>query len=186
MKAKIIIALVLFLCFTAFLSTEMAATESGESSSPVKFSLWPGIWGIPAKADIDGINFGFVTFGGKEQEIVGLDAGLFSSQTGHVTGMQTAIFSTYSRRQMEGLQLSVFTNSYEDGNGVQLSLINLADNAETSVQIGLGNDVVKSNSIFQLGFINSAEESYGLQIGLLNRNDKGFIPACFFFNFSSK
>jgi len=104
MKKKIFIALASCFCLIVLLSSKaLAAGEKNESCSPVKFSLWPGIWGIPSDSNIYGVNFGLVTFGKK---VNGADMALFLSQTETVKGLRMSI-TNFDSKKSKGLELAL-------------------------------------------------------------------------------
>lgn len=93
----------------------------------------------------------------------GVQASSINISKDYVGWQPAAILNVSSA--MKGWQLSVITNVAADVTGAQTSLINVADNVNG----------------FQLGLIN--QSTSGLQFGLLNFNEKGFLPVFPFINF---
>ena len=175
MKKKMLAVLIAGVCITTFFPSTLTAW------SPVKFSLWPGVWSVPSDTKINGVNFGLITCGKENKEVVGLDIG-FAGYTKNITGAQMSMVN-YSKN-VGGVQFALF-NFTEKLNGTQISFGNDANNAKNSFQLGMGNMVSKAKSFFQLGLYNIAEKgSHGFQLGFVNIMDNGILPVCLFFNFS--
>jgi len=66
---------------------------------------------------------------------------------------------------------------------MQLALVNDTINSASALQVGLNNVTGSSKGIFQLGVFNDASSSDCFQLGLVNINDKGFLPVCLLINF---
>ena len=183
MKKKILTAILTCFCLGMFYSGNVFAEESW---SPAKFSLWPGIWGVPAESDIYGVNFGPVTFSDKDQKIVGLDFGLLASRAWNVNGAQIGLLGTEGENS-EGLQFAFLGSYYWNFDGVQISLTNRVVGSKSLCQFGLGNDAFNCKSFFQFGLYNRADKkSKGLQIGFINIMEDGYLPVSLFFNYTVK
>jgi hypothetical protein len=167
MKKRILITLVTCFCFTMVLASGVAAAtqESSPGWSPVKFCLWPGVWGIPEDKDIYGLNFGLCTYGHNDNKIIGLDFAPLLCETDNVIGAQISL-----------------VNVGKNGEGFGLGVGNIADNF-TGFHIGIWNHA-NDSKLVQFGFYNDAQNSHGFQIGFMNLMDDGFLPVFPFFNFS--
>lgn len=116
---------------------------------------------FPEKADVYGVNIGLPESYNYNsvQKIYGFDWG-FVSLDSRVSGMQFGM--TNWSKGSSGFQLA-FANLVEDFDGVQMAAANYT----------------KNSCALQLGLFNFARQgSNGVQIGLLNFMDKGFLP-CF-------
>jgi len=182
MKKQILIMLLMCLCSTLLLSSEVVTKKTDQSWSPVKFCLWPGVWSIPSDSNIYGANFGFANFGRKDRKVVGADMALFCSQTDNVKGLQMALTNVSSNGS--GAELGLGFDIANNFSGMQMALITRAIESKSFFQLGFGNDAIKSNSFFQLGLYNKADkDSDGFQVGLINVMDKGYLPVTLFVNF---
>ncbi|HJO92683.1 MAG TPA: hypothetical protein QF753_04725 [Victivallales bacterium] len=142
------------------------SVDSKISSFPVRFCFWPGIGSIPSDKNIYGLSFGVATGKIKNKKVIGCDLGLLLSQTENFTGFQIGLGAI--ARHSKGVMVGVGTSSdFYDG-----------------VMIGFGNKAEDSKSIWQIGAYNTSRRSHGIQIGLLNAMDNGFLPLCPFINFS--
>lgn len=118
------------------------------------------------------------------------------TQTQEVEGVQLAFIYAQADK-FTGVQWSLVTNT-NDGLGVQLGLVNLAENMEglqwggvnwtksdfTGAQLGFINYAQQATGL-QLGFINYTETMKGIQVGLVNiiKNNPSFLPVFVIFNF---
>ncbi|HJO92682.1 MAG TPA: hypothetical protein QF753_04720 [Victivallales bacterium] len=161
MKFKILIILLACLFLT-----QTNASDTKEESFPIRFCLWPGVWSVPADTNIKGFSFGLATGIIKNKKVTGCDLGLLLSQTKNFSGFQMGLgtVSEYSKGVMVGFGT---TADYYEG-----------------CQIGIANKIEDSKSIWQIGLFNSSRNTQGVQIGLLNDMDNGFLPVCPFINFS--
>jgi hypothetical protein len=85
-----------------------------------------------------------------------------------VAGIETAVICGATRR-VDGLSACILWSDVKEMNGIQFSIANIAE-----MVCG-----------FQLGIFNYAKDS-SLQIGILNVNEKGFLPWFPVINFSVK
>ncbi len=182
MRIRVLVTLMVC-CFFIMLigASAVAAETSGLSSSPFNFCLWPDIC-VPGGKDINGLNCGFVTFGNGDGVVSGVDAALFLSTTENVNGVQMSLVNI--TKDSNALALAVFGNSSAiNFSGCQMSMANSITDSDGVFQLGCLNSSEKSKKVFQLGLINFTENSKCFQMGLLNMNDKGFLPVFPFFNF---
>ena len=178
MQKKILIALIVGVCFIALFSSALTAW------SPAKFSLWPGVWSVPSNADIKGVNFGFVTFGQKKKTLAGADLALLLGHTPNISGVQMSIVN--KSENVGGAQLAFLGNFCDNLSGMQLASLNSVCTSKSFFQMGILNFMETSKSGFQLGLINAADsKSYGFQFGFFNIMENGFLPVTLFFNYSS-
>ena len=114
----------------------------------------------PKEKSIYGINFGIPVSYNYDyfQKIYGLDIGFIAVES-KADGLQMGMMN-FSRGS-DGMQLS-FANIVRNFCGLQVAAANLARNSE----------------VVQIGIVNFARRrgTKSFQIGLLNFNDKGFLP----------
>ena len=96
-------------------------------------------------------------------------AGLFNFvfDTTDFFGVQIAGFVNATHERIAGLQLAGFGNIAKDITGMQIGLINAADELH-GLQLGLWNRS-RGHAVGQIGLVNTAEDLHGLQLGLWNR-----------------
>lgn len=86
---------------------------------------------------------------------------------GDCTGMQVGVFVNYVEGRLSGVQLSGLAAYSGQGTGVQIASVMAR---------------AKKLRGFQFALVTVAEEMKGLQLGLLNFNDNGFLPVFPIFN----
>lgn len=104
--------------------------------------------------------------------IAGLGSGSFRNNGIQIAGGGTS--SVYSN----GIIISYINASVHTGNGVQISSFNDYVNF-TGLQVGLVNDIdgISENfSGLQIGLYNCAKKLKGVQLGLINKNEKRTLP----------
>lgn len=168
--------------------------------TPMQLSLAPGVQWFDEKTPLHGAGFGLVT---KNEVSHGVQLGLLGAGSEVGGGVAVAPF-VGSRRHFAGVQCGWFVSCWEfdglmlgfatnplgmlfgmDGevtttNGAQLGMIN-GGNHVHGVQVGGWNMVNKLKGV-QVGLINATRYG-GLQIGLLNFKEDGFLPFFPLFNF---
>ncbi len=102
----------------------------------------------------------------EETAVYGLRLSLLYVTNKRVGGLDLGLFGDAER--MDGLQVGVGNQVLGELHGVQLGFANSADHGG-----GL-----------QIGVLNKTHDLQGLQIGLINWNDEGFLPVFPLFNFS--
>ena len=97
----------------------------------------------------------------------GFQTALYSEVGGHLRGVQLSLLASETDGRADGIQLSLASNHATDLRGAQIALfVNGARRAR-----GL-----------QLGLVNWADDLDGVQIGLVNVQRQGWIPFLPFFN----
>ncbi len=152
-----------FILLASFASLVTAASDS----TPLRFSIWPGIGVWPANMNIYGLSIGLpVSFDSPDTYVAGVDFAL-----GH------------SKSNVKGLQFGVLVTG-KDSDGAQIAIANIVESFN-GLEIGVYNEFESSAGV-QIGLINRGKSSKGLQIGLINMLDNGFFDTFPFFNFSVK
>lgn len=164
MKKITLAASILLLGASFFANGSDSEDKSG--STPVKFSIWPGVAQWPTGLKTYGISFGFPSS--------------YDSPNTYVAGLDLAL--AQSQSNVKGLQLAVL-NTGDKSDGVQIAVANIVD-AFYGVEFGVFNEYKNSEGL-QIGVINKGTSSKGVQIGLINMLDNGFFPTFPIFNFSN-
>jgi hypothetical protein len=138
--------------------------DSERSIAWLRFSILRGV-----NRDVTGLDLSCVatyTLG----SLRGLQIAAANEVDGEGTGFQIGLFANYVEDRFDGLQLSGLASHAGRGSGAQISAL-LSD---AKVWKGI-----------QIALVNRAGELDGLQIGLLNFNERGFLPVFPLFNFGS-
>ena len=151
MMKKLVLAAVLFAMLCAWPTAACA-----KNASWLKLSLW-------GDAAV-GISNGTST-------VHGLDLGI-GSTTNHLCGVQLDLIYSRTNRDFNGIQASWIYASSPTFQGIQSSLIDVADTFK-GIQWGLVNVAKRDFSGLQLGFVNYDENKFtGIQWGLGNYSAK--------------
>lgn len=130
----------------------------------IQVAVWDGVPNY-TNYDVSGLKIGFPISGG-DGSVYGWELGLFAAMSRDVTGLQTSILFN-SSSWVDGGQISLLVNKIKNdySSTAQFAFINLA-------------------GAFQVGVVNASDDAF--QIGLLNFNQKGFLPIFPIMNFSVK
>lgn len=167
--------LVLALALTMAAAWPAAAATTGA----LKLSLWNEIAiATPDNIhEIEGVDFGI---GSSADAVTGLQWDLVFSETKYeLTGASFAWVINLANN-VRGAQFALLTKA-EQVQGAQLGFLNMAQSSITGVQFGLLNQAEYVHGV-QLGFVNYTKTIYGLQIGLLNIAENGWLPTMIFVN----
>lgn len=171
MNKKILTAIVLILTLTASCFA-CATTDENVSQAPgeikyFKFCLWPGL-GWPKESTIKGVNLGLINYN-NAYPVSGLEFALLGSITENVRGLELSTLFN-NNLEFQGFGMSVFNNAENLSGGAQIGIVNKADNFYSGLQLGI---------------LNIGSGTLGVQVGLINIMDNGFLPVFPFFNFSN-
>jgi hypothetical protein len=171
----------LFVFFAATLTVGVARAEP-PATARVPLALADPVQWVDSERSINGLRFSVLR--GVNPDVTGVDLSCVVTHTlrsvrrlqiaaanevdGGGTGVQIALFANCVEGQFGGLQRSGLTSRAGHGSGAQISAV-LSD-----AKVWKG---------FQIALINRASELQGVQIGLLNFNEKGFVPVFPHFNF---
>ena len=168
MIKKILLGGVLVLLSVSLFAKEaMNMKVQDRGWSPFRLCFTKGAVAFPEKPDVYGLNIGIPeSFNYHNvQKIYGVDFACIAADA-----------------KVDGLQIAL-TNWSKGSDGVQLSAANLVEKF-TGVQLAFANYTKKSKAV-QIGLFNFARQrSTGVQIGILNFMDKGFLPFFPIINFS--
>ncbi len=139
----------------------------------LKLSLWDNL-AITAPAhsqDISGLDFGI---GSNTSAVTGLQWDLVWAQTQYELKGASIAFIVSMANQVKGVQTAAFVKA-ADVTGAQLGVVNLGLTIN-GVQLGFVNQTDYLHGL-QFGFVNYAREiEKGLQIGILNIAENGWVP----------
>ena len=161
------IILVLLLGLTAF------PALAGSQNAVFKLSLWDQL-ALAApnnKEDVTGLDFGI---GSKTATVTGLQLDLVWAETKYdLKGVSSAWIVSLANK-VQGFQTAAFVKA-NDVTGVQLGAVSLASSVN-GLQVGFFNQTDYLHGL-QFGFVNYARDvDRGLQIGLLNVAENGYVP----------
>ena len=163
MKKLVVLAVFLVAAFPA------CAFQTGA----LKLSLWDNM-AITAPAhsqDITGLDFGI---GSNTSAVTGLQWDLIWAQTQYEMKGASIAWLVSMANQVKGVQIAAFVKA-ADVTGVQLGAVNMGLTIN-GLQFGFFNQTDYLHGL-QLGFVNYAREiDRGLQIGLLNIAENGWVP----------
>lgn len=165
MKKPTFIAAIILIGVSLLANAEDTVVAQKSGSTPVKFSIWPGIAQWPTGLNTYGISFGFPAS--------------YDSPNTYDAGLDVAL--SHSESNVKGLQVAVLNNGAKS-DGLQVAVANIVD-FFYGVEIGVYNEYKNSKGL-QIGVINKGTSSKGVQIGLINMLDNGFFPTFPIFNFS--
>jgi hypothetical protein len=161
MKRSVLIIIALAVC--AMLNLHLQAGQVAV--------FQPGYWfNYPAEtadSKVDGIKLGLPICSGYGS-VEGMELSLFCSATDKISGLQWAFIGVTACKELNGTQLGLLNAVAGDAKGGQIGMINIAGRLAG----------------IQLGIVNSVK--HGLQFGLININEDGWLPVCILFNFSVK
>ena len=170
-------------------STAPAGMQHPEAWEYVAFGAYP-VWEWPGEAsDVRGFRLNLIA--GRHGNVYGVDlgtlvnmcdkscagvqlAGLCNVVGDAALSAQFAAVCNYSYRYSKGLQLAVVNWADEDFAGVQMGCFNCAGEF-TGLQMGVLNSA-ESGGGFQLGVVNVSDEFVGVQFGLINLNLSSGVP----------
>ena len=184
-------------------------TASDQPWTPLQVALWPPLQFPNTSCSVYGLSLGVFAVGTSENEngkkfppgrneadVIGLQVAGFSACSRELCGFQASIWRNIAVTIPLGLQVGCF-NQCESGAGLQLALLNRANNDFTGIQVGLcnfgegktawvennhsrtgdrlasfghhssSNEGVTDMRGLQLGLMNKALDLYGLQCGLI-------------------
>ncbi|HOG50211.1 MAG TPA: hypothetical protein PKY10_06445 [Lentisphaeria bacterium] len=160
------------LVFAAFVIVFAAASASAFDTTPLQLAIWPSrLQVVPEYIDVSGIKLNLPF--GRNENIVGLDAGIASSSS-KTSALQVNLLNRVHDRYA-GFQVGIL-NQTGNSSGVQIGvLMNATDSVAKGIQIGIINTSLEMSGL-QVGFINYTEFMTGFQVGLINIIRESIIP----------
>ena len=160
------------LVFAAFVVAFAAATASAFDTTPLQLAIWPSrLQVVPEYIDVSGLKLNLPF--GRNQSIVGFDAGIASSSS-KTSALQINLLNRV-HDNYAGLQVGIL-NQTGNSSGVQIGvLMNATDSIAKGIQIGLINTSLEMSGL-QIGLINYTEFMTGFQIGVINIIRESIIP----------
>jgi hypothetical protein len=165
------------------------------AETPFQFAA-PGLR-APDDPNVSGLRFSVLH--GSNQSVRGVDLGLLSLSetaalsgfsgvlgmgklTGSMSGCAASLINIHTGEDT-GLNAALINRVRTLKSGANVSLVNIAD-GYTMVDVGGLN--VSDQSTVQLGFLNVTKQIKGVQLGILNLAENGFLPMFPLFNFPKK
>ena len=137
--------------------------------------------GNVVRGDARGVQLALGNF--VDGDLHGIQLAGFNAADGYVDGIQVALANS-AELDVTGVQVGLAANVVNgDVDGVQLGLANVTDLDVDGLQVGAYNRAGTGGDGLQIGLFNSAGDFGGVQIGLWNVNESGFVRAFPFFNF---
>ena len=170
MKKIVLVFLFVLMAFPAL---------AGSQNGIVKLSLWDQLaLAVPNnKEDVTGLDFGI---GSKTTAVTGLQWDLVWAETTYELKGVSCAWIVSMANKMQGFQTAAFVKA-NDIIGAQFGVVSLA-NSVNGVQVGFFNQTDYLHGL-QLGFVNYARDvDRGLQVGLLNVAENGYVPVMIFVN----
>ena len=171
-----------------------AGGAGAEASGQFAF---PGLR-APDESSVNGLRFSLLY--GQNKSMKGLDLGFVSmSESTDLTGV-AFVFGVHrlTGAMKSGAAFSLINLHSGNDSGLNAAFINKVNNAENALGFGLVNiadgttmmdiggfNMAKKSSV-QIGFVNVAKEIEGVQIGIMNIAENGFLPVFPFFNFPKR
>lgn len=165
------------------------------ASTPVMFSTLDG-FNAPDADAVGGVRLAVLH--GQVNEVKGVDFALLGmSETQRTTGVNFGLFFGASKvtQEMKGASLGLFNWNTGTTKGVNLGAVNVTKDVHglnwsavnysegyTMADVGLASISNKSN--FQFGVFNKTNTIDGIQIGLINCADNGFLKCFPIINFA--
>jgi hypothetical protein len=177
------LATVVLACVAATLAPAAASAqeEEGERARFFQFAFMNPLQVFDEDTSVTG--FRLNTLLGVNNNVTGLDVAAVAGQaTGNFRGLQLGPVIQVEE-DCTGAQIAILGNSVEGTlRGVQFAGLSAYASEGGGVQIAGGLARATTLTGFQLGLMTYADEMKGLQIGLLNFNESGFLPIFPLFN----
>lgn len=173
----------------------MASPLALAESTPVMFSSLNGFNAPDANA-VGGVRLAVLH--GQVNEVKGVDFSVLGmSETQRTTGVNFGLFFGASKvtQEMKGASLGIFNWNTGQTTGVNLAAVNVTNDVKglnwsavnysegyTMADVGIASFSNKSN--FQFGLFNKTNNIDGVQIGLINCADNGFLKCFPIINFA--
>ena len=178
-RRRLPLGLVAFLLAASFAGAG-GAVEPRQTipSVQLQISLAPPAQLVPQDIPILGLRFNVIY--GVQQEVSGLDVGLFNEVGENLSGVGVGILNI-ARGDANGLQAGAANTVSGAFRGLQVAFGNYNEGDLAGAQIGAGN-VTEGGAGLQVGIFNRAGSLKGVQIGLFNINEDAFLPFFPFIN----
>ena len=199
---RIITAFMLITLNISGLATNVSVSGQTDQSIDKNSGWWPFlqivIWpGVPSYSDksVYGFRTGFPVSGGSgavsgaelapiisaSDEIYGVQGAPLISYAKKAEGVRCS-FMNISSKKTKGLQIGAMNLNLQNSSGLDIAVINVASGNMRGVQLGAGNYAGGERGV-QFGIFNMSEWC-GVQFGLINIIQNGWLPFCPIFNIS--
>ena len=142
------------------------------SMTPVQFSVWPGAQVFTQDSPVRGMALNLI--GGVQDDVAGLDIGLFNTVDKEFTGIGAGVVNL-GHGHVRGIQVGLGSTADISLEGIQAGLANQVNGEAKGAQLGMANFAGKCTGV-QIGVVNTVDSTNCLQLGLFNLNPKGFLP----------
>ena len=151
---------------TIILGLSLLPSASLAQEKPFQLSLiGPTMQLVDDDADVKGLRISILY--GVNRNVTGLDLGLINRTTGDFKGLQHGLFGVTHGR-FTGWQHNWAVNVAEgEFYGLQTGLVNIVGTGEGVQASGIYNSAEYMSGL-QVSLVNFAEDFYGLQVGLIN------------------
>ncbi|SHI26244.1 VC2662 family protein [Ferrimonas marina] len=180
----------------ALASALVSATAAAEQAVPVQLATLNGVNAM-AGDQVEGVRF--PTLYGKTESVKGVDLHLLGiGETDEFVGVQFPLLiagANHVNKSMTGVSFGLWNWNKGMTKGANLGMVNVANDVH-GANVGLVNVSqgytafdwsavnVSESSHAQLGIFNKTTELKGIQLGLINCADNGFLPCFPLFNFA--
>lgn len=160
----------------AVLFSLLLAPAAALADGPVNLSLFAPVQIVKEDQSVTALRISLIY--GKNVDMQGLDLSLVGKNTGSFTGVQFAAvglvdgdftglqnswLASVANGNMQGLQWAVYTHAGTGSSGVQLGLLNTADDF-SGLQFGLVNIAESMRSGLQIGLVNIINNKEKLKV----------------------
>ncbi|HBA85069.1 MAG TPA: hypothetical protein DCZ95_13335 [Verrucomicrobia bacterium] len=148
---------------------------SGNPATGLQLALFAPVQIFPANYDVYGFRLNLLY--GLNQNLRGLDLGVFNDIEGLVEGLQLGVVGNRAQ-SLSGVQIGLYNSIGGSENGcLQLGIFNQADDV-MGCQLGPVNFARQANGA-QIGLINICDTMTGVQVGLINIiSQSSFLVFC--------
>lgn len=169
---------------------------TAQAQTPVMFSTLNG-FNAPADSSVGGVRLSVLH--GKVNEVKGVDFPLIAmSETDTTVGVNFPLFIGASKvnKSMTGVSFGLFNWMPGETVGANFATVNVTNNvkganfgfvnfSEGNTMVDLAAVSISKESAVQFGFFNMTKKINGVQIGIINCAENGFLPCFPIVNFSA-
>lgn len=188
-NGKILGAITMKKILTAVAIATAFASSVAVASTPVMFSSINN-FNAPDNSAVGGVRL--AALHGKVDTLKGVDFAIVGmSESDVTTGVNFGLFLGASKinQEMTGASLGLFNWNEGQTTGVNLGAVNVTNDvkganvsfvnySEGNTMVDVGAVNLSSESTVQVGFFNKTAKIEGVQVGIINCADNGFLP-CF-------
>lgn len=182
------------LILATILAGAFAVTGAQAETTPIMFSS-VNHFNAPAKNEVKGVRVSALH--GQVDKVTGLDLSLVGmSETSDTVGVNIGLLGANRvKSSMTGASFGFFNWHEGDDVGANLGWVNVTNNvkganvslvnySEGKTMVDVGAASISDNSTVQVGLFNMTKKIDGVQIGLINCAENGFLPCFPIINFA--